>query len=109
MEIDIQPVDGISVATIVGDIDGSNAAAAQSRILALAQSSGKFVLDMSKVGYMSSAGLRALVFAKQKMGASTTIYVVGAQESVMETIEMTGFSHSVTLLETYDAAQIEVA
>ena len=61
MEIDIQPVDGISVATIVGDIDGSNAAAAQSRILSLAQNSGKFVLDMSKVGYMSSAGLRMLL------------------------------------------------
>jgi anti-anti-sigma factor len=56
---------------------------------------------------MASAGLRVLIFAKQKLGSSTDIYVVGARPSIVETLEMTGFQHSVVMLPQYDAAQIE--
>jgi anti-anti-sigma factor len=56
---------------------------------------------------MASAGLRVLVFAKQKMGADADIYMVGVQPSVRSAIEMTGFHQGVIMLDTYDAAQIE--
>lgn len=92
MEIDIQPVDGVSVATIVGDIDGSNAAAAQTRILSLAQSSGKFVLDMSKVGYMSSAGLRMLLASYRAIASKGgSVVLAGLSEELTDTMALTGF------------------
>ena len=62
----------------------------------------KLVLDLSGLEYMASAGLRALVFARQKMGADVEIIVAGAHDAVLETIEMTGFQHSITLVDTFE-------
>ena len=67
----------------------------------------RLVLFIQDLSYMASAGLRALVYAKQKMGAAADVYVIGAQSSVRETLELTGFDSSVISLATYDLAAIE--
>ena len=59
---------------------------------------------MGDLSYMASAGLRSLVFAKQKMGAGVDIFMVAVQESVAETIAMTGFDNSVIMVPSYDEA-----
>ncbi len=61
----------------------------------------KLVLDFKGLEYLASAGLRALVFARQKMGADVEIIIAGAHDVVLETIEMTGFHHSITLVDDY--------
>lgn len=97
----------IVVITLGGELDASVAQQLRDAVDQAAHNSARrLVLDMTHLDYMASAGLRALVFAKQKM-AAVDIYVVGAHDAVMETIEMTGFHHSVFLLDTYDAAVIE--
>jgi anti-anti-sigma factor len=88
-----------------GELDGSVADSFRNAVSDMtAQQPAQLVIDMKKLDYMSSAGLRVLVFARQKMGV-VDIYLVGANESVRETVEMTGFHHSVIMQDEYDPAQ----
>jgi anti-anti-sigma factor len=74
---------------------------------AAAQKVKAVALLLGGLEYMASAGLRVIVFARQKMGVAVKLYVVAPQPIVKETIEVSGFSQAVTLVETYDAAAIE--
>src|SRR5437868_5137182 len=87
---------GIAKITLNGELDGSVAGQFRNAIEKVAeQHPTRLVLIMDGLTYMASAGLRTLVFAKQKMGPSADIYLVGVSDSVRETIELTGFQHSV--------------
>jgi anti-anti-sigma factor len=88
-----------------GELDASTAPAFKEEVeKAAGHNVKRLVLLMQDLDYMASAGLRVLIFAKQKMGADTDIYVVGAQEMVMGTLEKTGFLNSVIAVDEYDAA-----
>lgn len=88
--------------SLAGELDASSAPIFKDEIeKAAASGAQKLVLLMQDLEYMASAGLRVLIFAKQKMGAGVDIYVVGAQEMVLDTIEKTGFDQSVILQDEY--------
>ena len=98
----------IAKITLVGELDGSVAGEFRDRVQEAAdQGAKRLVLLMKTLDFMSSAGLRVLVFAKQKMGSDVDIYMVGVQEDVLEPIKMTGLDRSVILMDEYDAAEIE--
>lgn len=100
----------IAKITLAGELDAASAGDFRDKIEeAATQNPRALALLMEDLSYMASAGLRALVFAKQKMGAAVDIYVIGAQESITETLELTGFQNSVISLPSYDAAAIEGA
>jgi anti-anti-sigma factor len=99
---------GIAKIALAGELDGSVAPVFRAEIEKVAaQNIRCLVLLMKDLEYMSSAGLRVLVFARQKMGAGVDIYAIGVRDEVLETIMMTGLHHSIVLLDDYDAARIE--
>lgn len=99
---------GIAKITLTGELDASAAPEFKAAIQKVAgDKPRRLVLMLAGLEFMASAGLRVLIFAKQKLGSTTDIYVVGAQPSIVETLEMTGFHHSVVMLPEYDAARIE--
>ncbi|AFZ57766.1 anti-sigma factor antagonist [Anabaena cylindrica FACHB-243] len=103
----LETSDDIAKITLSGELDASTASELKAKVEeAAAQNPKSLVLMMADLEYMASAGLRVLIFAKQKMGA-VDIYIVGAQkDTVLETIIKTGFHHSVILLDEYDENKI---
>lgn len=94
--------------TLSGELDASTAPIFKTEVEKAAGAGVKrLVLLMNDLEYMASAGLRVLIFTKQKMGADADIYVVGAQEMVADTLEKTGYTQSVIMMDEYDAAEIE--
>ncbi len=88
--------------TLEGELDASVAPAFREKVEEAAGAHvSKLVIFMSGLSYMASAGLRGLIFAKQKMGGSVEVVLVGLQDGVRDTLEMTGFQHSVSIVDTY--------
>ncbi len=85
-----------------GELDASSAPQFKADVEQAAHSNpANLVLLMQDLTYMASAGLRVLIFAKQKMGPQVNLYVIGAQPQVVDTLQKTGFDRSCIMQETY--------
>ena len=81
-----------SVIKVTGEIDAVSAAIVQQKILPLSLPGCKIVLDMSKVAYMSSAGLRMLLSVYRQISANKgRVVLLGLSDELKETMSMTGF------------------
>jgi anti-anti-sigma factor len=84
------------IITLSGELDASTAITFRQEIDRAAEGTVEtLVLDMTNLTYLSSAGLRGLVFARQKMDDGVSIVLVKASDEVERTIRMVGFHHSV--------------
>lgn len=95
---------GVAILTLKGSLDSSSASVFQEEIQKVAKESPtEMVLEVSELTFMASAGLRMIVFAKQKLGSQVKIFVVKPQDQIIDTLQMTGFIHSVHIVDTYPA------
>ena len=87
-----ETVGEVAVAALAGTIDGSTVTEAQGKILAQIRPGGRLVLDLTKLEYMSSAGLRMmLLIFRQVSGQGGKVVLTGLSEEIRDTMELTGF------------------
>jgi anti-sigma B factor antagonist len=55
------------------------------------------IIDLKDLEYISSAGLRVILYAQKTMGRQGSMVIKNANEGVMDVFEMTGFDDIVTL------------
>ena len=58
---------------------------------------GRLILDLAKLEYVSSAGLRVLLSAQKTMNRQGEMKVLHVGETVMEIFEVTGFKDILTI------------
>lgn len=103
MEIDIQALEEVTLVGIAGDVDGNTASAVQQQVLPLAQPGSKLLMNMTKVLYMSSAGLRMLLsLHRQASAQDSKVVLVGLSEEIQDTMSITGFLQFFTTCETLE-------
>jgi anti-anti-sigma factor len=96
----LQIDDGVATIRMSGELDATSAPQFNDLIISATQQQlTRLVLLAQNLSYMSSAGLRCLVFAHQKLPRGTEIVLVGAQPDVAETVRLTGFDRSITMEE----------
>lgn len=93
MALDIQTAVDAKTAriTLAGELDGTTASTLRETVdKVLSGKPAHLVLQVEKLSFMASAGLRILIFAKQKQ-PNLRIYLVKPQPNVVATLHKTGF------------------
>lgn len=93
MEIEVKSLKKVDVVSLSGRVDSSNAADFDHALQALLNKRRhNLVLDMSKLDYMSSAGLRAMVSAlKAARSGGGNVVIARPTERMVDTLQLVGF------------------
>lgn len=95
--------EGVAKIELGGRLDANNAPMLQEELKKLiGQKVDRLVFLAKDLEYISSAGLRVIIFAKQKIGVDAQVYFIGAQESVLSVIKMSCLDNFLTIQDTYE-------
>ena len=80
-----------------GRLDTTTAPQLEAELKSCLNGVDALVMDMEKLDYISSAGLRVLLAAQKQMAKQGKMKVIHVSESIMEIFEVTGFSDILTI------------
>lgn len=106
MKIEIQCSEGVFLASLQGRLDAYGAHEFEQYLQSVALAgAGSLVLDLSKVEYLSSAGLRLLLATYKKLNrAGGTLALAGVQPYCLNVIDIAGFERTFPVFETVPEA-----
>ena len=87
--------DNVCVLTVEGGIDTNTAPQLEQAFRDNAENCEKMIFDLSKVDYISSAGLRAVLGAYKQMNGR--LKLIHVSEILMEVLEVTGLNETLTI------------
>ena len=93
MEISVKPLKQVDIVSVTGRIDSATAPEFDNALKGLLERGRKkIVLDFTKLEYMSSAGLRAMLSAlKAAKNGGGNLVLVNVNERVRDTLILVGF------------------
>jgi anti-anti-sigma factor len=100
MALNIQSAVDANTARIAltGELDGTSAPALRETVdRILSGKPARLILQVENLSFMASAGLRILIFAKQKQ-PNLKICLIRPQDTVIDTLRKTGFYQGVYIL-----------
>ena len=110
MDIEILELeDGICSVAPKGRIDTVTATDFSAAMEEALSKSQNLVLDLTDTEYISSTGLRVILSTKKSLGNHGTLTLTGVNETIMEVLDMTGFTDMLDIVEAgIDASDIRV-
>ena len=91
MNINLNKQNELLVVSLEGRLDTNTSPALEEIIVNLEKDVKDLVLDIKKLEYISSAGLRVLLAAQKKMNKIGSMKVINVCDSILEIFEITGF------------------
>jgi len=106
MEIKAEQREKVTIVIPIGDIDALTAKQVAAFLDGqLREGENQLVADLSQVGYMGSAGLRALLAAlKEARHQGGDFRLAAVQANVQQVLDMSGFSGIFQIFPTVEAA-----
>jgi anti-anti-sigma factor len=97
--------DGVVVVEVAGDVDTTTAPAlVQAADEALAAAPPVLVVDLTRVDFLASPGLTALLTIHRNAGTGTAVRIVASGRATLRPIQLTGLEESLSLFPTREAA-----
>ncbi len=111
MSLANEKIGNVLVVSTAGQINSANAAELEAELLALvAQGEFHWVLDMSRLDYISSAGLRVvLLLAKRLKQNAGRLVLCSMQAHVHEVFDISGFLSILTVVDDRATALEQLA
>ncbi|WP_410596419.1 STAS domain-containing protein [Amycolatopsis sp. lyj-23] len=93
------------VVEVAGDVDTTTAPAlVQAADEALAEQPQVLVVDLTRVEFLASPGLTALLTIHRNAGTATAVRIVASGRATLRPIQLTGLEESLSLFPTREAA-----
>ena len=97
--------DDVTTIQLEGSIDGKTAPQVREDIRPALEGTSLAILDLTKVGYLSSAGLRLLLLVYREFAAkSGKLVLVGVSDDIKAVMSHTGFLSFFTVTDTHEQA-----
>jgi len=110
MNVATSEENGIGTARLEGSLDGKTAPEVREHLRPFLAANSKLILDLTKVDYLSSAGLRLLLLLYRELaGRNGKLVLVGVSEDIRTVMSHTGFLNFFTLANSESEAQNALA
>jgi anti-sigma B factor antagonist len=110
MNVQVHQENDIDVIELEGSLDGKTAPEVREQIRPVLSRAGKLILDLSRVGYLSSAGLRLLLLTYREVTARKgKVVLLGVSQDIKMVMSHTGFLTFFTLADSREQATKAVA